>query len=163
LVVAWAVAVVALFLPGCDMSLTANRTDVRPTSNTYLVACEYTALLGQSLVAQARGRKSDLSREDLPLAIACPMFVLSSVAFLLTPALLRRRLRRGLRWIDWLAVALLPSPWGLLAASAAGDNARHFLYGFYLLAAAHTIAFVALAWPLAGAKAQRAESVDPGR
>ena len=149
LAAAWALALLALFLPGCDLSAAGNRTGVRPTSTVYLLTAQYTGLLGQSLLQTARGMQPDLSRDDVPLAIACPMFLLGSVAFLLTPALLRRRLRRGLRMVDWLAVALLPAPWGLLAAAAAGGNGDHFLYGYYLLAAAHTAAFVVLAWPLA--------------
>ena len=145
---AWALLLPALFLPGCDVSASGNRTGVRPTYVVYSLTAQYTLLLGGHLFDMSRGAGSlDLKDDGLPLAIACPLFLLGSAAFLLTPPLLRRRLRNGLRWVDWVAVALLPAPWALLAASAYNDSFDHFLYGFYLLAAVHTAACAALVWP----------------
>ena len=50
LAAAWAVALLALFLPGCDTSTSGNRTSVRPTSTVHLLTGQYTAVLGDSLI-----------------------------------------------------------------------------------------------------------------
>ena len=150
---AWAMLLLALFLPGCDVSSSGNRGNVRPTYVVYGLTTQYTLLLGGHLVDVWRGTGSlDVKDRSAPLAVACPLFLLGGASFLLTPPLLRRRLRKGLRWVDRTVVALLTAPWVLLAASVPIGNFGHFLYGYYLLAAAHTIAFAAITWPLSRAR-----------
>jgi hypothetical protein len=88
--------------------------------------------------------------DDVPLPVACSLFLLGSAVFLVTPLLLRRRLRgRGrLGWLDRFIIPLLLAPWLLPMAAALHDDLGRFLFGYHLLAAAHTAAFLALAWPL---------------
>jgi hypothetical protein len=149
LAVAWAVTLLALFLPGCDFAGRGNRSEVRPTYTVYLLTGEYTLMIGSGLYDAARrpGAKADLPTGSA-MWIACPLFLLGSAVFLLTPRLLARRVRRKLGRLDWCLLPLLLAPWFLLAAAAVSDDAGRFLYGFHLLAAGHTAALVVIVWPL---------------
>ena len=149
LAAAWVLAVVALFMPGCDMSSSADRSSIAPT---YAV---YGLTYWQVREAYDRGRDSVVSGNPSAMpetsgvagALACALFPLGSAVFLFTPLLLRRRLRGRFGWGSWTLSSLLLAPWALLLIAAASGSGQHYLYGYYLLAVAQTIAFAVLLWP----------------
>jgi hypothetical protein len=146
LAAAWLVAVVALFLPGCDMSGSGNGGEPAPTYVAYGLSFAQLQEYAGRLEGAARGG-SVPELGGAPMTIACALFPVGSGVLLFSPLLLKRRLRRRLRWLGWTTAGLLLAPWLLpLAAMLTGDG-YHFLYGFYLLAAAHTVAFVVILLP----------------
>jgi len=67
LAAAWAVAGVALLLPGCDLSTSANRTDVRPTYVVYGLTANYTAAEADgSDASTASNRAAESDRATRP-------------------------------------------------------------------------------------------------
>ena len=131
---AWALALGSLFLPGCR-SGTGSGDKHAPTYVTYSLSVRYV----QMYASGDRGK-------PVPAA-ACALFPVGAVAFLFTPLLLWRRVFARLGAWGWATGALLGAPWILLITFAAAGAGANFLYGFYLLALAHTLAFAAIAWP----------------
>jgi hypothetical protein len=141
LAAAWVVLIVALFLPGCDMSNSGNGREPAPTYVVYWLTVVDVAEFGGHL------REGNVDPKAATVPLACAAFVAGSLVFPLAPLLLARRLGRGLRWLGWTTAALLLSPWLLLGVVALQDKAGRFLYGYYLLAAAYTAAFVVILLP----------------
>ena len=148
LAVAWAVTLLALLLPGCDVGGLMTSNGVRPTYTVFTLTGVYTLQLGRTVVdAASRPGRADPTPGGGAMLVACPLFLLGSAAFLLTPRLLSRRIRRKFGRSDLCLLPLLLAPWVLLWAAGAQGDAAHFLYGYYLLATGYTAAFVIIAWP----------------
>ena len=145
LAAAWAAAIVALFLPGCDMSSSANGSEAAPTYVAYGLSFVQVRESVDAVRGIAAGNGSSIPGVDgYAMSLACALFLAGSAVFLLTPLLLRRRLRRGLGWLGWTVSGLLLSPWAMLIVGGATGTGKHYLYGYYVLASAHTAAFVVL-------------------
>ena len=148
LMAAWVAAVVALFLPGCDMSGSGKRTEVAPTYVVYgLTMAQLSEFSDQSRAVMAGDRSAIPETGGVAMTLACALFPLGSAAFVFTPLLLRRRVRGRFGWGSWTLSSLLLAPWALLLVCAAAGGGANYLYGYYLLAAAHTVAFLILLWP----------------
>lgn len=142
---AWVAAIVALFLPGCDMS----SPGMQPAPTYVAYGLTYMHVYesydqGRDFV---RGNRSDLPEAGgVAMTLACALFPLGSAVFLLTPLLLRRRVRGRFGWGSWTMSSLLLAPWALLLIGSVSGGAENYLYGYYVLAAAHTAAFAVLLW-----------------
>ena len=143
-----AIAAVALFLPGCDMSSSGSGRDPAPTYVAYaLTMMQLQEFSGRVQDAAATGGRNAPDLGGVPMTVASALFPVGSGVLLFSPLLLKRRLRGRLRWLGWATAGLLLAPWLLLLTAALSGGGRHFLYGFYLLAAAHTVAFVVILLP----------------
>jgi len=148
LTAAWVAAVVALFLPGCDMSGSGNGSEPAPTYVVYgLTMAQLSEFSDRGRAVVAGDRSAIPEAGGVAMTLACALFPLGSAVFVFTPLLLRRRARRRFGWGSWTLSSLLLAPWALLLVSAAAGGGGNFLYGYYLLALAHTAAFLTLLWP----------------
>lgn len=148
LVAAWVLAVGSLFVPGCDMSSAADRSELAPTYVAYSLSTMQVREFASTMRDYAAGRQSSVPEAGgVAMSLACALFLVGSGVFVATPFLLRRRVRKGFGGVGWTVAALLLSPWAMPLISAANGSGRRFVEGYYLLSGAHTMAFLVLLWP----------------
>ena len=148
LVVAWVLAVGSLFVPGCDMSSSADRSELAPTYVAYGLSTMQVREFASTMRDYAAGGQSSVPEAGgAAMSLACALFLVGSGVFVATPFLLRRRVRKGCGGVGWTVAALLLSPWAMPLISAAKESGRRFVEGYYLLSGAHTMAFLVLLWP----------------
>ena len=148
LVAAWVLAVGSLFVPGCDMSSAADRSELAPTYVAYSLSTMQIREFADTTWDYAAGSRSSVPQAGgAAMSLACALFLVGSGVFVATPFLLRRRVRKGFGGVGWTVAALLLSPWAMPLIGAANGSGRHFAEGYYLLSAAHSMAFLVLLWP----------------
>jgi len=143
---AWVLALGSLLLPGCQDSSSSGGGQA-PTYMSYSFSISYAVMYASGARDGSTQPSGWIDLNGALPAAACALYPVGSVVFFFTPLLLWRRVFFRFGAWAWATCALLWSPWVLLAVFAAAGAGGNFLYGFYLLALAHTLAFAVIAWP----------------